>query len=98
MMPIATAMPIDTNMYVMVLLWKFRVVMSDSSMTRPWTLSWTGSEDAVLPIPAFREKRRGERMREPNILLLGLTVANELGVCTLQEITLCKEFCQGFLH
>ena len=65
----------DINVYGKVSLWKFRVVMSDSSMMRPWTLFCVGLEDAVLPMPALRKNRSGDSMREPNILLLELTVA-----------------------
>ena len=58
---------------------------------------WTGSEDTVLPIPAYREKRSGERMREPIVLLLGLTLAgNGDGLekkldyfCTIVEFGIC---------
>ena len=51
------------------------VVISVSPMTRAWTLFWVGWDDAVLPMEFLREKGRGDKMREPNILLLGRTVA-----------------------
>ena len=33
-----------------------------------------GSEEAVFLMPALRENRSGDRIREPNVLLLGMTV------------------------